>query len=238
MADKRITDLQLRDDVSDSLSFPSDDGIQSYRVTAAQIKTYILAASSIATSMIANLAVTRPKIAEAERIPIGAVMPFAGSSAPTGFLMCDGSAVSRTTYSALFAAIGTAHGTGDGSTTFNLPDYRGRFLRGVDGGAARDPDRAARTAMATGGNTGDNVGSAQTSQYGAHYHLAGPVNPNDGVTSNWNVYGHDAHPTGGTWTNVGGAGSASSTHRQPRSSTSGGNETRPTNAYVHFIIKV
>lgn len=94
-------------------------------------------------------------------IPSGVVLPFAGTTAPAGFLLCNGATVSRTTYSKLFAAIGSAHGAGDGSTTFHLPDYRGRFLRGQDGGVARDPDRAGRAAANSGGATGDNVGSVQ-----------------------------------------------------------------------------
>ena len=63
MADKKITELQLRDNVSDDVNFPVDDGIQSYRVTAAQIKTYVLSALSIATGMIQDLAVTTLKLA-------------------------------------------------------------------------------------------------------------------------------------------------------------------------------
>jgi microcystin-dependent protein len=63
-------------------------------------------------------------------VPAGAVMPFAMNSAPTGWLAADGAAVSRSTYATLFAAISTAHGSGDGSTTFNLPDLRGIFVRG------------------------------------------------------------------------------------------------------------
>lgn len=63
-------------------------------------------------------------------IPSGVVFPFAGNSAPYGYLICDGRAVSRTEYASLFLMIGTSHGQGDGSTTFNLPDYRGNFLRG------------------------------------------------------------------------------------------------------------
>jgi microcystin-dependent protein len=86
--------------------------------------------------------------------PAGVFIPFAGGTLPAGYLWCDGSAVSRTTYSALFAAIGTAHGTGDGSTTFNVPDLRGRFLRGSDnmttGAAARDPGRTSRSAAVAG----------------------------------------------------------------------------------------
>lgn len=95
-------------------------------------------------------------------LPSGTILPFGGASAPTGWLLCNGATISRTTYANLFAAISTAHGSGDGSTTFHLPDLRGRFMRGVDGAVARDPDRAARTAANSGGNTGDNVGSVQT----------------------------------------------------------------------------
>lgn len=63
-------------------------------------------------------------------LPSGVVLPYGGSSAPSGYLMADGSAVSRTTYAALFAIYGTTFGAGDGSTTFNLPDLRQRFPLG------------------------------------------------------------------------------------------------------------
>ena len=63
--------------------------------------------------------------------PIGAIFPFGGTSAPSGYLLCDGSAVSRTDYSALFAVIGTSFGAGDGSTTFNVPDLREATTKGV-----------------------------------------------------------------------------------------------------------
>lgn len=66
--------------------------------------------------------------------PAGVIVPFAGSSAPTGYLVCDGAAVSRTTYADLFAAIGTTYGAGDGSTTFALPNLKGRVVVGVDAG--------------------------------------------------------------------------------------------------------
>lgn len=64
--------------------------------------------------------------------PVGAMMDYAGATAPSGWLLCYGQAVSRTTYSALFAAIGTTHGAGNGSTTFNLPDCRGRAVFGKE----------------------------------------------------------------------------------------------------------
>lgn len=72
----------------------------------------------------------------------GEVKMWATSTAPTGYLECDGTAVSRTTYAALFAVIGTVWGTGDGSTTFNLPDMRGEFPRGWDHGRGVDTGRA------------------------------------------------------------------------------------------------
>lgn len=66
--------------------------------------------------------------------PAGIVTPYAGTTAPTGWLMCDGSAVSRATYAALYTAIGTAYGAGDGTTTFNLPDAKGRVIVSRDSG--------------------------------------------------------------------------------------------------------
>lgn len=74
-------------------------------------------------------------------IPSGAVLYFAGQTAPTGWLKANGAAVSRTAYAALFAAIGTTYGAGDGRTTFNLPDLRGEFIRGWDEGRSVDAGR-------------------------------------------------------------------------------------------------
>jgi microcystin-dependent protein len=65
-------------------------------------------------------------------VPPGVIWSYGGTTAPPGFLLCDGSAVSRTTYAALFAVIGTTFGAGDGSTTFNLPDLRGRAIVALD----------------------------------------------------------------------------------------------------------
>jgi len=107
--------------------------------------------------------------APANAVPIGAVNTFAMNSAPSGWLSCDGSAVSRTTYSGLFSAVGTTYGAGDGSTTFTLPDLRGEFVRGLDGGRGVDSGRSlgsAQTAFAGTvprdgwGTTGGALGSA------------------------------------------------------------------------------
>ena len=81
-------------------------------------------------------------------LPIACVLPFARNTAPTGFLECNGAAVSRSTYSALFAIVGTVFGAGDGSTTFNVPDLRGEFVRGWDNGRGVDAARAFGSAQA------------------------------------------------------------------------------------------
>ena len=80
-------------------------------------------------------------------VPSGAVLYFAGQTAPAGWLKANGAAVSRTAYAALFAAIGTTYGAGDGSTTFNLPDLRGEFIRGWDDGRGIDRGRVLGSAQ-------------------------------------------------------------------------------------------
>jgi microcystin-dependent protein len=74
-----------------------------------------------------------PRIAGIDKsgASIGAILPHGAGAAPAGFLLCDGTAYSRTTYARLFAAIGTTYGAGDGSTTFNVPNGQGVFLRGA-----------------------------------------------------------------------------------------------------------
>lgn len=74
--------------------------------------------------------------------PAGMVASFSMLTAPAGWLACDGSEVSRTTYAYLFTAIGNRHGSGNGTTTFNLPDLRGEFVRGWDSGRGVDPFRS------------------------------------------------------------------------------------------------
>lgn len=175
--------------------------------------------------------------------PIGTIIPVAGEC-PAGTLDTDGSAVSRTTYAKLFAKIGETHGEGDGSTTFHLPDYRGRFLRGVDDGAGNDPDAASRTAMNTGGATGDNVGSVQgdatarpNSNFGGTTQSAGAHKHNylrastAGSSADFLASGSPYAATSSNAIETGGS------HQHPFVVTDGGdNETRPKNAYVKFCI--
>ena len=95
-------------------------------------------------------------------VPTGAVFYFAANTAPTGFLKANGAAVSRTTYAALFAITGTTYGSGDGSTTFNVPDLRGEFIRGWADDRAVDTGRAFGSAQADGIRASTVAGIART----------------------------------------------------------------------------
>ena len=113
-------------------------------------------------------------------VPAGMLAPFAGAAAPAGWLLCYGQAVSRTDYAALFAAIGTTHGAGNGRTTFRLPDLRGRAVAGKDnmGGTA-----ANRLTNRSGGVDGDRLGAGggaqshtlTSSQMPSHSHARGTL---------------------------------------------------------------
>ncbi len=94
-------------------------------------------------------------------VPPGSLLDYAGTSAPTGYLLCFGQAVSRTDFAALYAAIGTTYGSGNGTTTFNLPDCRGRVSAGKDdmGGTSAD-----RLTNPTGGLNGDTLGATGGSE--------------------------------------------------------------------------
>jgi microcystin-dependent protein len=157
--------------------------------------------------------------------PAGIVAPFAGTSAPSGWLACNGANVSRTDYATLFAAIGTTWGVGDGSTTFTLPDLRGAFVRG-SGTSALDPSSPRA------------VGSFQAEAYLNHSH---------GVTDPTHTHTYSTAST--TSQATGGSGSeyfrnaatfstgAASTGISVNTSTTGGTETRPDNYALLYIIK-
>lgn len=159
--------------------------------------------------------------------PSGAILAYGGASAPSGYLLCDGASVLRATYPALFTAIGVAYGTVDG-THFNVPDLRGQFLRGVTGASPNDPDASSRTAMATGGNTGNNVGSIQsdTTDLLGHTHL-------EQAPASVALTGHTVMAPVAVTAIVNNTATENSTLGP---STTGA-ETRPINAYVNFIIK-
>ena len=143
-----------------------------------------LAANSVITAKLQDGSVTAAKLDSAAvsvLMPTSTILPYAGASAPTGYFLCDGSAKSRTTYAGLFAIIGTTYGAGDNSTTFNIPDLRGRVIAGQDdmGGSS-----ANRLTTAKSGINGDNLGASggledhqlTESQLPSHTHYAVKVN--------------------------------------------------------------
>ena len=140
------------------------------------------------------------------RVPAGAVFDFAGTTAPSGYLMCYGQAVSRTTYADLYAAIGNAHGSGDGSTTFNLPDCRGRARFGKDDMGGSAANRLTVTYGITGSSLG-NVGGSQsstltTTELPSHTHSgttggASADHTHSGTTSTDGSHTHDLYKKGG-----------------------------------------
>ena len=95
--------------------------------------------------------------------PTGTVLTYAGSSAPTGYLLCDGTAVSRTTYADLYAVVGTTYGAGNGTTTFNLPDLKGRIPVGKNTG----------TFSTLGGSGGAETHTLAVNELPAHNHKFG-----------------------------------------------------------------
>lgn len=185
-----------------------------------------------------------------------AVMPFAMSTAPSGWLKCNGAAVSRTTYARLFAKVGTTWGAGDGTTTFGIPDARGEFLRGWDDGRGVD--------------SGRDFASAQGGQNEQHNHASGSISGSAGNATISGAFGIRRSEAGGlseTTSNYSGAfseggtgvgdqarietGSSldeprlinfSNTHNHSvtisgSTANSGGDEARPRNIALLYCIK-
>jgi microcystin-dependent protein len=154
-------------------------------------------------------------------LPPGVIMEYAANptNAPTGWLYCRGTAVSRTTYAALFAIIGTTYGAGDGSTTFNLPDLRGYFVRGFDNGAGVDPGRT--------------FASTQTDAFQGHRH--GTISNSfsvTGISTGVSVYNGNNSPNLTTASTTGDP-VTDGANGTPRTAV----ETRPKNLALNYIIK-
>lgn len=149
------------------------------------------------------------------RVPTGMYIYTAGLITSNQFLLANGDAVSRTTYAALFKVIGTTYGAGDGSTTFNLPDQRGEFMRGADLGRGVDAGRT--------------IGSKQADSFRAHNH---PINTTSSTT-NTSVNGDPARGSiPGSQNSRGGLGEDMSI------AMTGGTETRPRNVASVCYIKI
>ena len=150
-------------------------------------------------------------------VPAGSIFWFGSSTVPTGYLECNGAAVSRTTYSQLFDALGTVFGSGNGSSTFNVPDLRGEFVRGWDNGRGVD--------------SGRNFATPQGDEFKTHQHEFGG---DDGVRTQGGytelgVFSYDATSTS--------SGTGQRMRTKNDSTNSGSSETRPRNRALLPVIK-
>lgn len=135
-------------------------------------------------------------------------MPFAMNSAPTGWLACNGAAVSRTTYASLFSAIGTTYGAGDSATTFNLPDLRGYFVRG----------------------SGTNGDGTESGTFGAKQA--------DGIRDHSHRFKYNVAPLGTGFVSIGNVdGNGSENYDIPMVSGTSATDTRPKNIAMLYCIK-
>ncbi|MEM3097392.1 MAG: tail fiber protein [Nitrososphaerales archaeon] len=211
------------------------------------------------STRIATTAYVQAEIADrmTVNIPVGTIVAYGGSTAPSGWLLCDGSAVSRTTYSALFDVIGTTYGSGDGSTTFNLPDLRGRIPYGkgthadVDnlgdsdgvGVASRRPRHGHTFSLSAGG--GGHSHTLSIASAGGHTHTIDGAGSTSAVASGSEV----TLATGGTVStstdgshNHGGSGTTSSqSHSHTIASATiglSGVPEGPAYLVINYIIKV
>ena len=170
-----------------------------------------------------------------QAVPTGSVHMMATTTVPSGYLECDGSAISRTTYSDLFSTIGTAFGAGDGSSTFNIPDLRGEFVRGWDNSKGTD--------------SGRNFGTSQSDQNAQHNHTATTTITDPGHKHTTSVDNEKLFPGGGGESiSFGGAGSypartftmdTNTTGITAATTTAnqGGSEARPRNIAMMYVIK-
>jgi len=208
--------------VTASYNWVSGETVTPTKLNSTAAPTVVVADNEVTTAKIADANVTTAKIADGNvtlaklvtavqqaLLPAGAVQAFAMNSAPAGWLAANGSAVSRATYAALFAAIGTTYGAGDGSTTFALPDLRGYFVRGS--GTNSD------------GTAAGTFGAKQADEFGSHQHSYTDWTPSSSLVG---VQG------GGNniW--------QASTATPLRTTTfQGGTETRPKNIAMLYCIK-
>ena len=216
-----------------------DGAVGSTKLADSAVTSAKIADGTIATADVADGAITGGKIGsntipllaladpvKQSLVPAGTIVAYGGTTAPAGWIVCNGQELMRNAAPALFAAIGTAFGASS-AAAFNVPDLRGRFLRGWDHAAGVDPNREVRLTMNTGGNYGDNIGSIQPDAYQQHSH-----------TTTFRTTGYMASSE--KYSEV--LANSPSNDRYSDDTTRvtndvGGDETRPLNANVNYIIK-
>jgi microcystin-dependent protein len=167
-----------------------------------------------------------------EGIPTATIVPWSSASVPTGFLECNGAAVSRSTYSALFAIVGTTYGAGDGASTFNVPDLQDNVAIGKSGTKALASTGGANTVTST-GNVGGSTANATltTAQLASHSHPAVINRPQAIAQGGINLGMNQNGNTGSTGSGTG--------HSHNMSATFSGDATSVVQPYltVIYIIK-
>lgn len=183
--------------------------------------------ASSAEQALANLGGIRTS--DVDALLAGVVLQWPMATPPTGWLLCNGQAISRVTYSRLFAKIDTVWGIGDGSTTFNVPDLRGMFIRGLDNGRGVDVGRILGSQQAD--DVGPHTHTGSTNPAGAHQHNA-PIETNFTAGSELASGAGYSQGTGSVLT------SSNGTHTHTLTiNPSGGQESRPRNIAMNYFIK-
>ena len=238
LADGSITTAKLADGAISAAKI-ADSAISTAKIADGGISTAKIADSAISAAKIADGDITDAKLATgitASKLsgalpavdgsaltglsggtPAGTIGYFAATTAPDGFLKANGATVSRTTYSDLFTAIGTTYGVGDGSTTFDLPDLRGEFLRSLDDGRGIDGGRS--------------IGTAQSDDNKSHQHIQGSAIRQYGGTFDYGV------TSSGLSSRIEGTSGAGRYYTHPHTSYVGGSEARPRNVALLACIK-
>lgn len=172
-------------DVSGSANIQSDKlNLTSIAQSIANTGTFANTGNATITGTLTVSSTLSVNGVENAHVPSGVIMAWTTDTAPTGWLLCYGQAVSRTTYSDLFAVISTTYGSGDGSTTFNVPDLRGRFILGQDDMGGSSANRVTDTDADTLGNAdGAENKTLTTTELPAHTHTFSITSSNSGGTT-------------------------------------------------------
>jgi microcystin-dependent protein len=180
------------------VTFASDTDCGLYRIGANNIGVAangakVLDVATTGLTVTGDINATTVKQAGVALLPLGMVLPYAGLTEPAGYLFCYGQAVSRTTYAALYAIVADTYGAGDASTTFNLPDLRGRVVAGQDdmGGSSANRITSALNGDTLGAAGGSETHALVTGELASHTHT--------GTTGSENAtHTHNGSVTGGT----------------------------------------
>jgi microcystin-dependent protein len=227
IADSNVTTAKIADSNVTTAKI-ADSNVTNAKL-ASGIDASKLTTGTLPIARIADEGVTTSKLATATQqflVPTGAIQAFAMGSAPSGWLACDGQEVSRSTYSALFAAIGTTWGSGNGSTTFNVPNLLDRFLRHAG------PNYSGSVGTLQGFQNAAHTHTGTTSTDGSHTHVVDDTNT--GFSSLSGGGSSFVTPQGTITRTTSSAGSHSHTFT---TDSSGGTEARPLSATVLYCIK-